>query len=237
VAVTWRVTVGVGLAVAFPVADGVAVGRWVGAAVAVRVGVAVRVAVAVDVALALDVGLSVAELLPVLPDDGEGVRLAPSEAVPVVTCGLGVKTDGVEEGDPLLQAATAIARTAAPAAARPTRSNIAGVTTGPVTAGMVTAGRVSVSGVPCARVGAGRVGAGRVGAGRVGAGVATGTVGRTFMKPPRMTGGQWRRSTHLSMCHPKRQRKSERANNSPPFPSAGIIPGADGRDVRIDGHI
>jgi hypothetical protein len=196
--------------VAFAVAEGVTVGRWVGAAVAVRV------AVAVAVALALDVGLSVAELLPVLPDDGEGVRLAPSEAVPVVTCGLGVKTDGVEEGDPLLQAATAIARTAAPAAARPTRSNATGV----------AAGRVS--GVRCARVGAGRVGAG---------GVATGTVGRTFMKPPRMTGGQWRRSTHLSMCHPKRQRKSERANNSPPFPSAGIIPGADGSDVRIDGHI
>jgi hypothetical protein len=196
--------------VAFAVAEGVTVGRWVGAAVAVRV------AVAVAVALALDVGLSVAELLPVLPDDGEGVRLAPSEAVPVVTCGLGVKTDGVEEGDPLLQAATAIARTAAPAAARPTRSNATGV----------AAGRVS--GVRCARVGAGRVGAG---------GVATGTVGRTFMKPPRMTGGQWRRSTHLSMCHPNRQRKSERADNSPPFPSARIIPGADGRDVRIDGHI
>jgi len=39
------------------------------------------------------------------------------------------------------------------------------------------------------------------------------------------------------MCHPNRQRKSERADDSPPFPSAGIIPGADGWDVRIDSHI
>jgi hypothetical protein len=193
----------VGVGVAFAVADGVAVGRWLG--VVVAVALAVDVAVPVDVALALDVGLSVAELLPVLPDDGEGVRPAPPEAVLVVTCGLGVNTDGTEEGDPPpVQAATATARRAAPAAARATRSNAAGV----------TAGRVSVGGVPCARIGAGRV--------------ATGTVRRTFMKPPRMTSGQWRRSTHLSMCHPNRQRKSERANSSPPFPSAGIIPGADG---------
>jgi hypothetical protein len=56
--------------------------------------------------------------------------------------------------------------------------------------------------------------------------VSTGTVRRTFMKPPRMTGGQWRRSTHLSMCHPDRQGKSERAGNSPPFRPARIIPGA-----------
>src|SRR6202042_1156778 len=101
---------------------------------------------------------------------------------------------------------------AAAAAARPTLSHAAGV----------TAGLVSVGGGPLARIGAGRI--------------ATGTVRRTFMKPPRMTGGQWRRSTHLSMCHPNRRRKSERANNSPPFPSAGIIPGAGGGDVRIDSH-
>jgi hypothetical protein len=196
--------------VALFVAEGVAVGRWVG------VAVAVDVAVTVDVALALDEGLSVAELLPVLPDEGEGVRPAPPEAVLVVTCGLGVKTDGAEVGDPPpLQAATATARRAAAAAARPTRSTAVGLTADPV----------SVGGVPCPQIGAGRV--------------ATGTVRRTFMKPPRMTGGQeqWRRSTHLSMCHPNRQRKSERADNSPPFPSARIIPGADGRDVRIDGHI
>jgi hypothetical protein len=130
----------------------------------------------------LDVGLSVAELLTVPPDDGEGVRLAPPEAELAVTCGLGVETDGTEVGDPPpLQAATATATRAAPAAVRPTRSNAAGV----------TAGRVSAGGDPCARIGAGRV--------------ATGTVRRTFMKPPRMTGGQWRRSTHLSMCHPNRQ--------------------------------
>jgi hypothetical protein len=216
VVVAWCVTVGVGLGVAFPVADAVAVGRRVGAAVAVDVAVAVGVAVPVDVAVVLDVGFSVAELLPVPPDDGEGVRLAPPEAVVLVTCGLGVETDGTEVGDPPPpQAATATARRAAAAAARPTRSTAVGLTADPV----------SVGGVPCPQIGAGRV--------------ATGTVRRTFMKPPRMTGGQeqWRRSTHLSMCHPNRQRKSERADNSPPFPSARIIPGADGRDVRIDGHI
>jgi hypothetical protein len=193
----------VGLGVDVRVADGVAVavGRWVGAAVAVAVARTVGAAVPVDVALALDVDLSVAELPPVLPDDGEGVRPAPPEAVLVATCGLG---DVVEEGDPPLQAATATASRAATAAARPTLSHAAGV----------TAGLVSVGGVPLARIGAGRI--------------ATGTVRRTFMKPPRMTGGQWRRSTHLSMCHPNRRRKSERANNSPPFPSAGIIPGAGG---------
>jgi hypothetical protein len=188
----------VGLGVALFVAEGVAVGRWVG------VAVAVDVAVTVDVALALDEGLSVAELLPVLPDEGEGVRPAPPEAVLVVTCGLGVKTDGAEVGDPPpLQAATATASRAAPAAARPARRNADGVAAGRVRAGWVCRGRI--------------------GAGQL----ATGTVRRTFMKPPRMTGGQWRRSTHLSMCHPNRQRKSERAGNSPPFRPAGIIPGAD----------
>ena len=64
--------------------------------------------------MAVAVGLAVAELRPVLPDDGEGVRDAPPEAVLVVTPGVGVKTDGtVEEGDPPpLQAATATASTA-----------------------------------------------------------------------------------------------------------------------------
>jgi hypothetical protein len=145
--------------------------------------VAVTVALAVAVVVTVDVALSVAELLPVPLVDGEGVRDAPSEAVLVVTCGLGVVEEvGVP---PLLQAATAIARTAAPAAARPTRSSAG------VAAGRVAPGGVSAGAVPCARIGSGRV--------------ATGTVRRTFMKPPRMTDGQWRGSTHLSMCHPNRQ--------------------------------
>jgi len=226
VVVAWCVTLGVALLVA----DGVAVGRWVGVVVAVALGldvglaldaavavdvapgldvalaldaaVAVDVALALDAAVALEVGLSVAG--PLLPDDGEGVRAAPPEAVPVETCGLGVETDGaVEECDPpLLQAATVTARSADPTAARPARSN----------AGRVAARRASAGGVRSGRTGAGRVATGR----------------RAFMKPPRMTGGQWPRSTHLSMCHPNRQRKSERGNNSPPFRPAGIIPGADG---------
>jgi hypothetical protein len=165
----------------------------------------VVVALALDVAVAVDAGLPVVEPLP--PDDGEGVLDATPEAVPVVvTCGLGVETDGTdEEGDPPpVQAATVTASRAAPAATRAARSN----------AGRVTSGRVSAGGVPSGRTGAGRI--------------ATGTVRRTFMKPPRMTGGQWRRSTHLSMCHPNRQRKSERSNNSPPFRPTGIIPGAGG---------
>jgi hypothetical protein len=78
-----------------------------------------------------------------------------------------------------------------------------------------------------------RVTADRVTAGRV----ATGTVKRTSMKPPRISGGQWHRSTHLSICHPDRQRKSERANSQPPFRPADEIPDADRRDVRIDDHI
>jgi hypothetical protein len=162
--------------VACTIADGVAVGR--------RVGVAVAVALAVVVVVTVDVALSVAELLPVPLVDGEGVRDAPPEAVLVaLTWGLGVVEEvGVP---PLLQAATAIARTAAPAAARPTRSSAG------VAAGRVAPGGVSAGAVPCARIGSGRV--------------ATGTVRRTFMKPPRMTDGQWRGSTHLSMCHPNRQ--------------------------------
>jgi hypothetical protein len=178
-AVAWWVALGVGLAVA----DAAAVGRRVGVLVTVAraVGVALAVGVArpvddaltVDDALAVAVGRAVAELRPVLPDDGEGVRDAPPEAVLVVTPGVGVKTDGtVEEGDPPpLQAATATASTAAPAAARPARSRA------------------------CRGCG------GRIGAGQL----ASGTVRRTFMKPPRMTGGQWRGSTHLSMCHPNRR--------------------------------
>jgi hypothetical protein len=150
----------------------------------------VGVALPVDVALALDVGLSVgvalAELLPDVPDEGEGVLDAPPEAE-LETGGLGVKTDGDGVGDPPPeQAATVTARMAAPAVARP---------------------------------------------------AATGTVRRTFMKPPVMTGGQWRRPTHLSMCHPDRQRKRERQNDLPPFGSADIIPGADGWGDRIDSHI
>jgi hypothetical protein len=110
--------------------------------------VAVAREVRVDVALALDVGLAVgvalAELLPDVPDEGEGVLDAPPEAVlPEAvlpeTSGVGVKTDGDGDGEPPPeQAATAIARTAAPAVARP---------------------------------------------------AAAGTVRRTFMKPPVMTGG------------------------------------------------
>ena len=173
-AVACWVTLGVGLAVA----DGVAVGRWVGALVAVARAVGVALAVGVTpwrwtTPWRLSVGLAVAELRPVLPDEGEGVRDAPPEAVLVVTPGVGVKTDGtVEEGDPPPeQAATATASRAAPAAARPARTK-------------------------AVRACCGRIGAGQR---------ATGTVRRTFMKPPRMTGGQWRGSTHLSMCHPNRQ--------------------------------
>jgi hypothetical protein len=168
----------------------VVVARRVG--VVVAVALAVGVAFALDVALAVDVGLSVglvvAELRPELPDEGDGVRDAPPEPVLVVACGVGVKMDGtVEDGDPPpVQAATATARMAAPAAARPARTKALRLTAG--------LGRAS-------RVRSDRVSAGRIGAGQL----ATGTVRRTFMKPPRITGGQWRRSTHLSMCHPIRQ--------------------------------
>jgi hypothetical protein len=173
-----------------------AVERWVG--VVVTVAREVGVALPVDVALALDVGLSVgealAELLPDVPVEGEGVLDAPPEAEPE-TDGVGVKTDGDGVGDPPPeQAATVTARMAAPAVARPTRSSAAGV----------AAGRVS----------AGRDAGGRIEAGQV----VTGTVRRTFMKPPVMTGGQWRRPTHLSMCHPDRQRKRERAKQPAPVP-------------------
>jgi hypothetical protein len=176
------------------VAAGVVVARRVGVVVAVALSVgvalAVGVAFALDVALAVDlsVGLAVAELWPELPDEGDGVRDAPPEAVLVVACGVGVKMDGtVEDGDPPpVQAATATARMAAPAAARPARTKAPRLT-----AGLDRAGRVRSD----------RVCAGRIGAGQL----ATGTVRRTFMKPPRITGGQWRRSTHLSMCHPIRQ--------------------------------
>ena len=219
--------VGVAVPVGLAVGVAVALGRLVG--VAVAVGLVVAVALPVDVGLALDVGVSlglpVAELLPVPPDEGDGVRTVPPEAVLlVVTCGLGVKTDGaVEEGDPPpLQAAIVTAsRTApaAPAAARPAR---------PARPALRNA-----VGLAAGRIRADWVCPGRIGAGQL----ATGTVRRTFMKPPRMTGGQWRRSTHLSMCHPNRQGKSERADNSPPFRPTGIIPGADGREVRIDSHI
>jgi hypothetical protein len=183
------------------VADGVAVGRRVG--VVVTVARAVGVALAVDDALALEVGVSVglavAELLPVLPpDEGEGVRDAPAEAVLVVTPGVGVKTDGtVEEGDPPPeQAAIATASRAAPTVARPARSRAARVIAGQVRGVWTRSGGVS----------AGQGGEGRVCCGRIGAGqLASGTVRRTFMKPPRMTGGQWRGATHLSMCQPNRQ--------------------------------
>jgi hypothetical protein len=172
------------LGVGLTVAAGVVVARWVGGAVAVAlavgvavavaraVGVAVAVARAVGVSLALEVafaldvglpvGLAAAELAPVPPDEGEGVRDVPPEAVPVVACGVDVAMDGaVEEGDPPpLQAATATASRAAPVAARPARSKVARTTA-----------------------------------------FAAGTVRRTFMKPPRTTGGQWRRSAHPSMCH------------------------------------
>ena len=215
---------------AFGVADAAAVARRVvvplAVVVALAVGLAVAVALPVEVALALDVAvdLAVADLVPVLPDEGEGVRDVPPEAVLlVVTRGLGVETEGaVEEDDPpLLQAAIVTASSATPAAAharpaqpaRPARRNAVGV---------------AAAGVKDGSVCPGRIGAGQL---------ATGTVGRTFMNPPRMTGGQWRASTHLSMCHPNRQGKSERAHDSPPFRPAGVIPGAEGRDVRIDSHI
>jgi hypothetical protein len=185
------------------VAVAVAVARWVGEVVVVGLVVAVAreagVALPVDVALALDVGLSVgvalAELLPAVPDEGDGVLDAPPEAVLPETSGVGVKTDGDGDGDPPPeQAATVTARMAAPAVARPARSSAARATEGPVSAG--------------------RGADGRIGAGQV----VTGTVRRTFMKPPVMTGGQWRRPTHLSMCHPDRRRKRERAQQPAPVP-------------------
>jgi hypothetical protein len=94
----------------------VAVAREVGVALAVDVALALEVDLAVDVALALDVGLSVgvalAEVLPDVPDEGEGVLDAPSEAE-LETVGLGVKTDGDGVGGPPPeQAATVTARTA-----------------------------------------------------------------------------------------------------------------------------
>jgi hypothetical protein len=112
----------------------------------------------------LSVGVALAEVLPGVPDEGDGVLDAPSEAEAEPepeTDGLGVKTDGDGVGDPPPeQAATVTARMA----------------------------------------------------------VAAGTVRRTFMKPPVMTGGQWRRPTHLSMCHPDRRRKRERAKQPAPVP-------------------
>jgi hypothetical protein len=103
----------------------------------------------------------------------------------------------------------------------------------PVQPATVTAARLAPAAARTARRHTLRVTADRVTAGRV----ATGTAKRTFMKPPRISGGQWHRSTHLSICHPDRQGKSERANSQSPFRPADEIPGSGRRDVRIDGHI
>ena len=103
----------------------------------------------------------------------------------------------------------------------------------PVQPATVAAARLAPAVARTARRHTLRVTADRVTAGRV----ATGTVKRTFMKPPRISGGQWHRSTHLSICHPDRQGKSERANSQSPFRPADEIPGSGRRDVRIDGHI
>jgi hypothetical protein len=223
-------------------------------AVGADVGLSEVLGLAVGVALPVDVALSVAdaeldaEALPVevADPDGEGVL----DPVPVwelaEICGVGVKTD--DGPPPPVQPATATAARLAPAVARTARRHTLRVTAdrvtadrvtadrvmaGPVTADRVTAGPGTVDPVTAERVTAGPVAAGRISAGRV----ATGTVRRTFMKPPRISGGQWHRSTHLSICHPDRQGKSERANSQPPFRPAGEIPGAGRPDVRIDDHI
>ena len=70
----------------------VAVAVAVGVALALEVASALEVALALEAALALEVGLAVDELRPVLPDEGDGVRDAPVEAVLVVPFGRGVKT-------------------------------------------------------------------------------------------------------------------------------------------------
>jgi hypothetical protein len=193
-------------------------------AVGADVGLSEVLGLAVGVALPVDVALSVAdaeldaEALPVevADPDGEGVLDAVPEWEVAEICGVGVKTD--DGPPPPVQPATATAARLAPAVARTARRHTLRVTADRVTAERVTAGPVA---------------AGRISAGRV----ATGTVRRTFMKPPRISGGQWHRSTHLSICHPDRQGKSERANSQPPFRPAGEIPGAGRPDVRIDDHI
>jgi hypothetical protein len=210
------VAAGVAAGVARCVAEGVAVGRWVTVGVAVdlaeEVGPAVRVARSVGVARPVADAECDAEALPVeVPvPDGEGVLDPAPEWEVAETCGVGVKTD---VGVPPVQPARATAARLAPAVARTARRHTRRVTADRVTAGRVTAGRVT--------------------AGRV----ATGTVRRTFMKPPRISGGQWHRSTHLSICHPGRQGKSERANSQPSFRPAGEIPDSGRRYVRIDSHI
>jgi hypothetical protein len=182
------------------------------------VGLAVWVALPVDVALPVADALPDAEALSVevADPDGEGVLDAVPEWELVEICGVGVKTD--DGPPPPVQPATATAARLAPAVARTARRHTLRVTADRVTADPVTADSVT---------------AGRITAGRV----ATGTVKRTFMKPPRISGGQWHRSTHLSICHPDRQGKSERANSQPPFRPAGEIPGVGRQDVRIDDHI
>jgi hypothetical protein len=103
----------------------------------------------------------------------------------------------------------------------------------PVQPATATAARLAPAVARTARRQTLPVTADQVAAGRV----AAGTVKRTFMKPPRISGGQWHRSTHLSICHPDRQGKSERANSQPPFRPTDEIPDVGRRDVRIDDHI
>jgi hypothetical protein len=193
------------------VAVGVAVGRWV----AVGVAVGRWVAVGVAVALAVWVARSVGDALPVADAFAVAEALPVEVAVP--------DAEGVFDPAPVWALAEIWG---------------VGVKTDdgpppPVQPATVAAARLAPAAARTARRHTLRVTADRVTAGRV----ATGTVKRTFMKPPRISGGQWHRSTHLSICHPDRRGKSERANSQPPFRPANAIPGAGRRDVRIDGHI
>jgi hypothetical protein len=220
-----RVGAGVGLweAAGFEVGESEAVGLALGrpVAVALPVGVALPVAVALPVGVALPVAdaLADAEALPVevADRDGEGVPACPL----VEICGVGVKTDVGEP--PPVQPARATAVRLAPAVARTARRHIRRVAADRATADRATADRATADLLTADRLTVGRV--------------ATGTVKRTFMKPPRISGGQWHRSTHLSICHPDRQGKSERTNSQPPFRPDREIRVAGRRDVRIDGHI
>jgi hypothetical protein len=183
--------------------------------------VAAGVAVAVAVALAESVGLEVWVALPVdvaLPV-ADAVPVAEALAVEVVaTVGEGV-LDPAPEWELVETCGVGVKTDDVPPP--------------PVQPATVIAARLAPAAARTARRHTLLVAADRVTAGRV----ATGTVKRTFMKPPRISGGQWQRSTHLSICHPDRQGKSERANSQPRFRPADEIPDAGRRDVRIDDHI
>jgi hypothetical protein len=199
---------GVAACVAWRVADGVAVGRRV--AEGVDVGLAEVVGLAVCVALSVGVALPVADAV----DDAEALPVEVEVADPD---GEGVLVPA-PEWEVFEICGVGVKTDVGPP---------------PVQPATATAARLAPAAARTARRHTLRVTADRVTAGWV----STGTVKRTLMKPPRISGGQWHRSTHLSICHPDRQGKSERANSQPSFRPAGGIPGADRRDVRIEDHI